>query len=581
MLTPQAEAPATPDKPRANRRERARTVGIVIGSGILACIATWLFARLWPGPPVERAMLATLLLVPLWTGLALAGVAGPRWARRGHSRRSLFGLHRRLGAALALVAMVVFGSGVGAVLDRALAGWQVPAASAELRATPAPVSEQALDDALATLLRDHPELSAGQLSLHPATASEPWIRADFHDAERRHIRVDLDPATGEVIGVGEPPLWVLRELHRSLLVSPQLGEPLLGIIGLCLGLILLSGLATRRWVRTGARPRTRTQRPRAMVAHQWLGLALIPAATLWAWSGAMLGLTLVIVPLVGSGAYQGDRAALMHDVLAVERVPLAAESGPLPDLQALAERRCPELDASLPDAGVHRLIVRHPGRASGAVRVDLEGAGLLGRGSLTVGADGELRDCRALPSAGVGMLGFMGSIALHYGEWGEWGESGDLVRALVDLTYVILGAALVALAWLGGSLLARRRIRDGDPRGAARLQRWLTGVGLGLVLVTVELALLSRISDVARNADSTLALVGVTCVVIAIHVSTGDVLMRRRQLLIVIAATLVALPVLGWVLTQARPGAIEGLALLAAASISASMRRSSTPPRAR
>ncbi|KIG14480.1 putative iron-regulated membrane protein [Enhygromyxa salina] len=549
-----------------------RTGVIVVASGLLACASTWLFARLWPGPPVERATLAAVLLVPVWTTFALAGVAAYRRARPGHARRQLFALHRRLGAALTLAAMLVFGSGVGAVLDRALAGWQAVPAAGQARALPGPASDQALDAALATLLREHPELSTGQVTLHPASRSEPWIRAEFLNAQREHLRVDLDPASGEVIARGEPPLWLLRELHRHLLIPPQLGEPVLGLIGLGLGMILLSGLATRRWLRVGPRERVRTPRPRAMLVHQWLGAGLIPAATLWAWSGAMLGLTLVIVPIVGGAAYQGDRAALMRDVLAADRTPLIDEPSEYPDLQAISQRRCAELDAWLPNATVHQLVVRHPGRASAVVRVGLEGPGLLARGSVTLGAaELDIRDCRALPSAGVGMLGFMGSIALHYGEWGEWDGRDDL-RIVVDLVYTILGCALVALAWLGGGLLVRRRTREGDLRGAARLQRWLTGVGVGLVVITVELALMSRIPAVARDADSTLALVGLTCVVIAVHVATGDLATRRRQLLISVAVMLAALPVLGWVLGLVQPGAIEGLAWLGAASIVVSHR---------
>src|SRR5690606_23809434 len=125
-------------------------------------------------PPVERATIATVLFVPLWSGLALAGLAWKRRARAGHARRSLFSLQRQLGGALVLIAMLLFGSGVGAVLARALASWQVQPGRAHTEVAAA--HEQALDAALAELLRLHPELGRGDISLHVADADHPWIQ---------------------------------------------------------------------------------------------------------------------------------------------------------------------------------------------------------------------------------------------------------------------------------------------------------------------------------------------------------------------------------------------------------------------
>lgn len=548
-------------EPRRKPTGRARGVAIVTAAGVSACVAAWLYARLGPGPAVERATIASVALVPIWTGMALLGRAGA-----GHARRRLFTLHRRLGAALAIVAMLVFGSGVGAVLDRTLTSWQVPDSARSVNDSVEPASEQALDESLATLIRAYPELEQGQVSIHPASAAKPWIQADFLDAERTHRRVDLDPATGEITATGEPPLGLVREFHRHLLVTEILGESILGFVGLCLGLVLLSGLATRKWLRTGARGQVRTPRPRAMNLHQWLGFGLLPAALLSAGTGAMLGLTLVIVPIVGGAAYQGDRAALMHDVLAVDRPPLVAERGPTPNLKALAQRRCPQLREALPDARVHEMNIRHPGRANGVVRVKFERPGWLARGSMTIAADGSLRDCRALPAAGIGMQSFMAVVVLHYGEWGDPHE-------LVDIAYLILGSALFAVAWLGGSLLARRRERDGDRKASRRLSRWLTGVGLGLILITAELALLSRFPALSREPNSALVLVGLTVLLITIRIATGDPRARAKELLIVLAVTLASLAPAGLIVAGVTPGWGEGLAALGAIALCIGVRK--------
>ncbi len=511
-------------------------LGTITLAGLLACVLTYVIAQRWPAPPVERATLASVLFVPLWTGLALAGVAWLRRGRAGHARRSLFALHRQLGGALAVIAMLMFGSGVGAVLDRALASWQLGVAADHRIPPPA---EQALDEALAELLRLEPGLGAGALALHPASPEHPWIQANFFDRERRPVRVDLDPATGQVRARGEGPLWVLREFHRRLLIQPTLGESALGLIGLGLGLVLLSGLATRRWLRPPKSTSPRKPPPTAMRAHQWLGLSLLPVATLWAWTGALLGLTLIIVPIVEGAAYGGDRAALMHDVLAVDRPALDERSIAPASLAGLDPRSCPVIADELPGAEIHRILVHHPTHASARIRVDVEDRGLLARASMTVDGDGRLRDCRALPTAGIGLQSFMAAIALHYGEWG-------VAQVFVDILYMVLGTALVALAWLGGSLLANRREREGEVRGALRLRRTLTCVGFSLGFVLVGLAALSRVPVLARSETAALLTTALLVGAVAIATFTGQIARRRRALSIALALALALTLATSW-----------------------------------
>ncbi len=525
--------------------KRAALVGAgqIALAGVLAAALTWLLASAWPAAPVEQATIASVAFIPLWSGVALVLLAW-RWrARGGAGRRKLFALHRGLGGALTLAAMLVFGSGVGAVLDRSLTRWQARDAQREPPALP----EQPLDAVLDTVLAQHPELVQGELAMHPASAQQPWIQIDYFAADRTQHRLDFDAHTGAARAGGPGPLWVLRELHKRLLMSPVIGESLLGVVGLLLGLILLAGLATRRdWFRNLLRRRTRTQ-PLRMRLHQWVGFGTLPAALVWAWSGALLGFTLVIVPIVGGAAYGGDRAALMRDVLAVDRPAKLSEPAPRLDLQRTIAESCPLVREHLPDAEVHRILVRHPGLRSGSVRVDVERGGVLERGSFHRGADGSLRDCRALPAAGVGLQTFMGSIALHYGEWGP--------ALVIDLLYVGLGAALFGLAWLGGLLLARRRERDGDARGAEREKRWLLGFGFGVPLASASLLLLSRLPAWAHDEDlAVMVFAGVgVAAVIAAHTAA------RRALPWVLALTLAAVPVIGWQVAGVRPGSFEAV----------------------
>ncbi len=516
-------------------------------AGALTAGLTWQLARVWPGPPVERATVASVAFVPLWTGLGLAALAWRRRARPGSARRQLFALHRGLGGALAVAAIVVFGSGVGAVLDRSLARWQVEHVAAQ--EVPA-LHEQRLDAVLAQLLARHPELREGEFALHPASAAQPWVQADFFAADRTPLREDFDPRSGALLGVGPGPLWVLRELHRRLLVQPLLGESALGFVGLALTLVLLAGLATRRdWVGTLLRRRPRPQ-PTSMRLHQWIGVGMLPAALVWAWSGALLGLTLLVVPIVGSAAYDGDRPALMRDVLAADRPPRQTEPAPLPDLQAMIAASCPLVQERLADAEVHRILVRHPGLRSGSVRVDVEGGWLLERGSFHRNIDGTLRDCRALPAAGLGLQSFMAAIALHYGEWGFAGA--------VDVAYIVLGTGLVGLSWLGGVLLKRRRERDGDDRGAARIRDWLLGVGFGMPLATAALMVLSRVPAWSRDESAALAcfLIIAGLAVLVAHTRA------RRVLPVSLALMLAAVPVVGWLVAGVQPGAVEAVMLV-------------------
>src|SRR5690606_15349453 len=186
----------------------------------------------------------------------------------------------------------------------------------------------------------------------------------------------------------------------------------------------------------------------------------------------------------------------MREVLAVDRPPVIEAPARRMSIQATIAASCPLVQERLPAAAVHRVVIRHPGLQSGSVRVDVEGEGLLQRGSFHRAVDGTLRDCRALPAAGVGLQAFMAAIALHYGEWGP--------RWAIDGAYIVLGVGLVGLAWLGGMLSARRREREGDARGAARTRARLFGVGVGLPLACAALGLLSRVPG--WSGDDTAAL---------------------------------------------------------------------------
>ncbi|MCY1055053.1 PepSY-associated TM helix domain-containing protein [Nannocystis sp. SCPEA4] len=548
----------------APRRSGARVqVGLVVLAGFAASALTWLIACAWPDAPAERATIASVAFIPLWTVLALAVVAVRRRAPAGSERRRLFAVHRGLGGALALAAMVVFGSGVGAVADRALARWQVALAPVEAP----PLAEQPLDAVLADLLTARPELVRGELAIHPASDHQPWIQVDFFGPGRKPVRLDFDARTGAPLAQGRGPLWVVRELHRRLLTNPLLGETVLGALGLALALILCTGLAARRdWLRNLVR-RRRPAQPLAMRVHQWVGFFTLPAALLWAWTGALLGLTLIVVPIVGGAAYGGDRAALMRDVLASDRPPLVDTAIARPTLQTTIASGCPLVAEHLADAEVHRVLVRHPGLASGTVRVDLEGGGLLERGSFTRAADGALRDCRALPAAGPGLQAFLGAIVLHYGEWGPaW---------FVDLAYLLLGAGLVGLSWLGGVLLARRRERDGETRSAARLRRWLIGVGLGLPLATAALLLLSRIPALARAEDLAVRVfvaVFVLALLLARTFSRAPVILHHALVVL-----LVAVPIVGWLVAGVQPGLVEAVLVVMALGLLGVRRRPLAP----
>lgn len=522
-------------------------IGLAAG---LAALLTFAIAAWWPAPAVDRATLASVAFVPIWTGLALAsGLVSAARSRPGSARRRLVALHRRLGGGLLVVALVVFGSGVGALLDRSLAAWQLGVASPDA-SVPA-LAEQPLDRVLALLLAEQPELAQTEFSLRPATPEQPWIQVDFFDAAREHQRIDFDPRHARELGRGEGPLAVLGDLHRHLLMPPQLGEPLLGLAGLALAMVVLAGLATRRgWLRGLVdllRGRAR-RAPAAMHAHQWLGVSTLAPALVWAWSGAMLGLTLLVVPIVAGGAYQGDRGALMREVLAVERPIASADASPRPELAALAERRCGLLDEALPNASVERFVIRQPGRASGSVRVDWRDTGLRERGSITIAADGSLRECRALPRAGLGLQAFMIAIALHFGGWGP---------AALAWVYLALGSILVALVVLGGCLVIRRRVRAGELVAARWLARALVGVGLGLALASAALLVVSRVPSLARDeALARATFLGVWAAAIG-FAWIGEPGQRTRDLLAGLGMLLVVAPVCGVVTLDAGIGVVE------------------------
>ena len=505
----------------AERWGAGRTIGVLALGLVPAAAVAWALGAWAPLPRMDRALLAGLGLLPLWSLAVLllgAGVIARRRrratkatvetasrARALGGRTLLFRLHLALGGLLAPLAFLLCFSGAVAVAARTLAAWehapiQVTAGGAAAGERPPP-GEQPLDAIVDEVLREDPEAARGLLRIAPATEEQPWVQVERRGLDGSQRVQAFDPRTGAALAEGRGPLAVMVELHRNLLVPAFVGELLVASLGVLLVVVLACGLATRRrWSRELFRLRWR-RLPQEL--HKLLGAWTLVFGVGAALTGAMMGGTPVTVPVMTASAYEGDQAALFRDVLAVERVPFDAAERPRASLTAVLEPRCFAEAPGRERWQVERITLQHPGYASARTTVEYEGPGpWLDRGLAVYDADGRALRCRALRQQSGGLQAFYATIALHFGEFGG-AALGGLAQRLVEVLWILFGLALALGALLGEQVRQRRLEHVGRSPG-----RWgrgaLVGLGLGLPLATIALLLLTRLAP-QLGRDSTLA----------------------------------------------------------------------------
>ncbi|MEM8767076.1 MAG: PepSY-associated TM helix domain-containing protein [Pseudomonadota bacterium] len=160
--------------------------------------------------------------------------------------------------------------------------------------------------------------------------------------------------TGAPIAAKEDGLayWVLN-LHRHLMFDRTIGRALVGISGIYMMVLILTGiLVHRKILREMFTVRwTRSVHLKWKDAHNALGIWTLPFSTMIAFTGAFLGVVVIVLPVVAFTAFKGDQEAAIEIIIGETSTPSGVEAPMQPALPAIRAMRSEGLNPER--LGVH------------------------------------------------------------------------------------------------------------------------------------------------------------------------------------------------------------------------------------
>ncbi|WP_294331427.1 PepSY-associated TM helix domain-containing protein [uncultured Sphingomonas sp.] len=386
--------------------------------------------------------------------------------------RAILKGHSSLGLAFAAVLYLVCLTGALAVFVAEFTRWENPAAPRVATLSPGAVP-RAYAEALARAGGPVDRI----LIVLPASENPLLrVRTEAHGAGEREWLADAEGHLAAPLREGWSDLLV--RLHVSLHLPRAWGGFLVGLAGVALLSSLISGiLAHPRIFRDAFHLRLGgSRRLQEADLHNRIGVWALPFHLIVSLTGALLGLSTVIIAVLGMVAFQGNTAK----VYALFRTPrLAVDARPAPPLDlrpmlADAARR-------VPAGRIDYLRIEHPMRRDCSVELQVEDGShhIAGTDAYGYDRDGRLYHAKRAAENNLGgqILGALGP--LHFG----W-----FAGPIVKVAYGLLGLGLAYLA-SGGVLLwiARRRERGRAVPGWERL--WIAFAwGQPLALAAAALA---------------------------------------------------------------------------------------------
>ncbi len=374
--------------------------------------------------------------------MAEAKAGKPIWPKASAPLvRAVLAGHSALGLAFAALIFLVCFSGTVAVLRPEVLRWETPQA---------PVVHEMKPEAVTTL-RDE------ALAKYPG-AHHLYIYLPTEEASRATVMIDAvegEPlkqwtanADGHLVSEYATP-WTefLQRLHFYLHLPPTWGLIIVGLTGVALLSSLVSGvIAHPRVFRDAFHLRWGgSKRLQEADTHNRLGVWGLPFHVILSLSGALLGLSTLMIGILGMVVFNGDVNKVYNLFLAPAPID-DPRPAPLPPLEGMFAH----VAQQSPEARVTSVFFEHPGETGQSVMVTGETQGRLDRGDYWVfGGDGKLLEGGHSDSTEMGNAILQGLYVLHFGTFGGW---------VIKIAYVLLGIALTVVTTSGVAIwLARRR----------------------------------------------------------------------------------------------------------------------------
>lgn len=383
----------------------------------------------------------------------------PIWPRipSGFVRAVLAG-HSALGLAFAALIYLVCFSGTVAVFVDEFHLWERPDVAAI-----GPVGPQAIQAAAENAVAVYGKAEHLFIDLPSDASPRLLIYVD------REIGADpqvLAGADGRLLGEQAAP-WTafMAQLHINLHLPQTWGIFVVGLTGVALLSSLISGLfAHPRVFRDAFHLRWGgSKRLQEADLHNRIGVWGLPFHVMISFTGALLGLTTIIVGVLALAVFKGDT----DKAYALFLPPQPADDprpAPMPNIEAAFAN----LARAAPGQAPTYVGLEHPGERGAAILL-IAGAreGQLSRGeNYTFDAKGRLlpKQDPARGTAGAAILQAVGQ--LHFGWFGGWA---------VKVAYVVLGAGITIVTSSGVAIwLARRRAKGRPAQGWERV--WIAAV---------------------------------------------------------------------------------------------------------
>lgn len=439
--------------------------------------------------------------------------------------RAMLAGHSALGLAFAALIYIVCLSGTLTVFMHELQRWEQPNAPViDGRATP-----QMLDNAVrngqAQAVKDN--AAHDLFVMGPGTLS-PRMTVNYHDHETGVDGSWIADAEGNLVARIKAP-WAefIANLHMALHLPRTWGLFLVGLTGVALLSSLISGLLSHPrlfkdafYFRRGG-----SYRLQEADVHNRLGVWGLPFHVVVSLTGALLGLSTLIVGVLALAAYDGDSEKAFAEILG-PRPSEDETAAPVPDLQAMIA----QVKAQHAEAVISSVHIGHIGKVGQIVTISMRSPGhlpfgnpyifdgngkSLGDGGQETGSVGQqiLGVLQPLHFGWFGgipikviyaLLGLALTVVTHTGVtiwlarrrdkgrpvpgwervWAAVGWSQPLAFATTAIAALTIGHSLVwvYLATLAASLLLARFTPDGE--ATARILRLLSGVGLTAAVAT-------------------------------------------------------------------------------------------------
>ncbi len=445
--------------------------------------------------------------------------------------RAMLAGHSALGLAFAALIYIVCLTGTLTVFLYEFQRWEQPNAPMVAKPLTADVANAALQAGYKQAIVDK---SDHDIFILAPGSMTPRLVVNYHDHEAHVEGHWIADGEGRLVTRLRAP-WseFLTTLHTRLHLPSTWGLFLVGLTGVTLLSSLVSGLLAHPRIfkdafalRWGG-----SKRLQEADLHNRLGVWGLPFHIAVSLTGALLGLSTLIVGVLALAAYDGDSGKAFSTLLG----PRASEdetAAPLPDIAAMIRH----VQSTKPDAEVVTIFVQHAAKIGQVVSLGMRTPGHLAlsnayyfKGDGTPLGDGGLET----GSFGQQVLGAIQP--LHFGWFGG---------LPVKILYGLLGLALTIVTHSGVTIWLARRRDKGQP--AERWERIWAAVAWGQPLALTAAALVALLF-VERAILATYLVVMVAALALALQLRSSESVSRfLRVTTAALLCVLVALHAYNW-----------------------------------